>query len=72
MVRQRSGWQVRPFDLRRVEALYDARLVPELAAVEIDIYGDTTHMPASGIAVPDAAAISAVPMSALELVDFVH
>ncbi|WP_459655358.1 GntR family transcriptional regulator, partial [Achromobacter xylosoxidans] len=30
----RSGWQVRPFDFERFEALYDVRVVLELAAVE--------------------------------------
>ncbi|WP_373874513.1 GntR family transcriptional regulator [Pseudomonas tohonis] len=30
----RSGWQVRPFDFERFEALYDLRIVLELAAVE--------------------------------------
>jgi DNA-binding GntR family transcriptional regulator len=34
LVHQRSGWQVRPFDFKRFEALYDVRLVLELAAVE--------------------------------------
>jgi len=33
-VRLRSGWQVRPFDFQRFEALYDVRIVLELAAVE--------------------------------------
>jgi len=33
-VRLRSGWQVRPFDFQRFEALYDVRVVLELAAVE--------------------------------------
>lgn len=32
--RQRSGWQVRPFDFDRFEALYDVRIVLELAALE--------------------------------------
>jgi DNA-binding GntR family transcriptional regulator len=32
--RPRSGWQVRPFDFERFEALYDVRVVLELAAVE--------------------------------------
>jgi DNA-binding GntR family transcriptional regulator len=32
--RQRSGWQVRPFDFERFEALYDVRVVLELAAVD--------------------------------------
>ena len=30
----RSGWQARPFDFERFEALYDLRIVLELAAVE--------------------------------------
>ena len=34
LVRQRSGWQVRPFDFERFEALYDVRIVLELAAVD--------------------------------------
>ncbi|WP_251865628.1 GntR family transcriptional regulator [Achromobacter sp. Marseille-Q4962] len=32
--RPRSGWQVRPFDFERFEALYDVRVVMETAAVE--------------------------------------
>src|SRR5690606_16471732 len=32
--RQRSGWQVRPFDFDRFEGLYDVRIVLELAALE--------------------------------------
>ncbi len=32
--RPRSGWQVRPFDFERFEALYDVRVVLEQAAVE--------------------------------------
>ncbi|ARP93933.1 GntR family transcriptional regulator [Bordetella genomosp. 13] len=34
ILRQRSGWQVRPFDFERFEALYDVRIVLELAAVD--------------------------------------
>ena len=34
LARPRSGWQVRPFDFERFEALYDVRVVLELAAVE--------------------------------------
>jgi len=33
-VRLRSGWQVRPFDFQRFEALYDVRIVLEQAAVD--------------------------------------
>ncbi len=32
--RPRSGWQVRPFDFERFEALYDVRVVLEQAAVQ--------------------------------------
>ncbi|KQZ96012.1 GntR family transcriptional regulator [Achromobacter sp. Root565] len=34
LARPRSGWQVRPFDFERFEALYDVRVVLELAAVD--------------------------------------
>lgn len=34
LVHQRAGWQVRPFDPDRFDALYDLRIVLELAAVE--------------------------------------
>ncbi|MET0184044.1 MAG: GntR family transcriptional regulator [Achromobacter sp.] len=34
IVHLRSGWQVRPFDFERFEALYDVRIVLEQAAVE--------------------------------------
>ncbi|MCC3264061.1 GntR family transcriptional regulator, partial [Paenibacillus polymyxa] len=34
LARPRSGWQVRPVDFARVEALYDVRVVLEQAAVE--------------------------------------
>jgi DNA-binding GntR family transcriptional regulator len=34
LVHQRAGWQVRPFDFVRFEALYDLRIVLEQAAVE--------------------------------------
>ncbi|MGE8689914.1 MAG: GntR family transcriptional regulator [Achromobacter sp.] len=34
LAQSRSGWQVRPFDLERFEALYDVRVVLEQAAVE--------------------------------------
>lgn len=34
LARPRSGWQVRPFDFERFEALYDVRVVLEQAAVE--------------------------------------
>src|ERR1700744_5718983 len=30
----RSGWQVRPFDMRHFEELYDVRIVIETAAIE--------------------------------------
>ncbi|GAB1576557.1 GntR family transcriptional regulator [Bordetella petrii] len=33
LLRQRSGWRVRPFDFERFEALYDVRIVLEQAAV---------------------------------------
>ena len=33
LLRQHSGWRVRPFDVERFEALYDVRLVLEQAAV---------------------------------------
>lgn len=33
-VRFRSGWEVLPFDFERFEALYDLRIVLELAAIE--------------------------------------
>nr|WP_244193902.1 GntR family transcriptional regulator [Bordetella genomosp. 12] len=34
LARPRAGWQVRPFDFERFEALYDVRIVLEHAAVE--------------------------------------
>jgi DNA-binding GntR family transcriptional regulator len=34
LVHQRAGWQVRPFDFARFEALYDLRIVLEQAAVD--------------------------------------
>ncbi|KRC78513.1 putative HTH-type transcriptional regulator YdfH [compost metagenome] len=34
LARPRSGWQVRPFDFERFEALYDVRVVLEQAAVD--------------------------------------
>ncbi len=34
LARLRAGWQVRPFDFERFEALYDLRIVLEQAAVE--------------------------------------
>ncbi len=34
LARPRSGWQVRPFEFERFEALYDVRVVLELAAVD--------------------------------------
>lgn len=34
IVHQRNGWQVRPFDFERFEALYDLRIVLEQAAVD--------------------------------------
>ncbi|AZW15586.1 GntR family transcriptional regulator [Bordetella hinzii] len=34
LARPRAGWQVRPFDFERFEALYDLRIVLEQAAVE--------------------------------------
>lgn len=34
LARARSGWQVRPFDFERFEALYDVRVVLEQAAVD--------------------------------------
>lgn len=33
LLRQRSGWRVRPFDFERFEALYDVRIVLEQASV---------------------------------------
>lgn len=43
----RSGWQVRPFDFERFEALYDVRVVLELAAV--DRLCAREHMDESGM-----------------------
>ncbi|MCD0505461.1 GntR family transcriptional regulator [Bordetella petrii] len=34
LLRQRSGWRVRPFDFERFEALYDVRIVLEQASVQ--------------------------------------
>ncbi|MEI2418218.1 GntR family transcriptional regulator [Orrella sp. JC864] len=34
MVHLRNGWQVKPFDFQHFDALYDVRIVLELAAVE--------------------------------------
>src|SRR3546814_17854836 len=33
LLRQRSGWRVRPFDFERFEALYDVRIVLEQASI---------------------------------------
>ena len=45
MVHLRNGWQVRPFDFAHFDALYDVRIVLELAAVDRLCARPTTDVP---------------------------